>query len=48
MNNIARIKKSFSEKIILFFENIIDSFAINKTNFKRGKDFEAVAKKLRI
>ncbi len=48
MKNTNRFKKNSFTKIVLFFENIIDSIVISKTNFKKGKDFETVAKKLKI
>ncbi len=48
MNNINQLKKNSLAKIILFFENIIDLIVISKTNFKKGRDFETVAKKLKI
>lgn len=36
------------EKIIAYLEDFVDTKAVKETNFKKGKDFEKVAKKLGI
>lgn len=36
------------EKIISYLEDFVDIRAIKETDFKKGKDFEKVAKKLGI
>ena len=40
--------KDLYEKIVSYIENTIDRKAVEKTDFKKGKDFESVAKKLDI
>ena len=40
--------KKLYEKLILFVENYIDKEAAATTDFRKGKDFEAVAKDLGI
>lgn len=36
------------EKIVFYIEDFIDRKAVEETDFKKGKDFEAVAKGLHI
>lgn len=36
------------EKIISYLEDLVDKKAVKETNFKKGKDFEKVAKKLGV
>ncbi len=36
------------EKIISYLEDFVDTKAVKNTNFKKGKDFEKVAKQLGI
>ena len=40
------IGKELYEKIVAFIEDYIDKAAIKKTDFKKGRDFEEVAKEL--
>lgn len=40
--------KDLYEKIVTFIEDSIDRRAVEKTDFKKGKDFEKVAKELNI
>jgi PHD/YefM family antitoxin component YafN of YafNO toxin-antitoxin module len=40
--------KDFYEKLVSYLEEVIDRKAVNEADFKKGKDFEAVAKKLNI
>ncbi len=40
--------KDLYEKIVSFMEDFIDRKAIDETDFKKGKDFEKVAKELNI
>ncbi len=40
--------KIFLKKIISHIEDFIDSKEVGKTEFKNGKDFEKLAKKLGI
>lgn len=36
------------EKILAYLEDYIDKKAVQKTDFKKGKDFETVARQLNI
>jgi len=49
-NNIEAylIGKDLYEKIIAYLEDFIDSQAIKKADFSKGKDFEKVARNLEI
>lgn len=40
--------KELYEKIIAYMENFIDAKAVDKTDFKKGTDFEKVAAELGI
>ena len=40
--------KDLYEKIVAYIENVIDKKAVEKTDFKKGKDFESVAKRLNL
>lgn len=40
--------KDLYEKIVSYIENMIDKKAVEETDFKKGKEFEAVAKKLNL
>lgn len=40
--------KDLYEKIVSFIEDNIDRRAVEKTDFKKGKDFEKIAKELNI
>ncbi|MBI4226552.1 type II toxin-antitoxin system Phd/YefM family antitoxin [Candidatus Roizmanbacteria bacterium] len=40
--------KDLYEKIVSYIENVVDKKAVKETDFKKGKDFESVAKKLNI
>lgn len=40
--------KELFEKIVSYIENYLDKEAVRKTNFKKGRDFEEVAKELMI
>jgi len=40
--------KDFYEKLVSYLEDMIDKRAIEETDFKKGGDFEAVAKKLNL
>lgn len=40
--------KDLYEKIVSFMEDSIDKKAVIETNFKKGKDFEKIAKELNI
>lgn len=40
--------KDLYEKIVSYIEDFIDRKAIEETDFKKGKDFETVAKGLQI
>ena len=40
--------KDLYEKIVAFIEDNIDRRAVETTDFKKGKDFEKVAKELNI
>lgn len=40
--------KDLFEKIILCLENCADRKTIRETNFKKGKDFEKVAKEINV
>ncbi|MEK7633932.1 MAG: prevent-host-death protein [Patescibacteria group bacterium] len=40
--------KDLYEKIVSFIEDSIDRRAVETTDFKKGKDFEKVAKELNI
>ena len=40
--------KEFFEKIISYIENYVDKKAVRETDFRKGRDFEEVAKKLNI
>jgi len=40
--------KDLYEKIVAFIEDNIDRRAVEKTDFKKGKDFEKVARELNI
>ncbi|MEK7611598.1 MAG: antitoxin [Patescibacteria group bacterium] len=40
--------KKLYEKLVLFIEDYIDKEATETTDFRKGKDFEAVAKELGI
>lgn len=42
------IGKELYEKIVAFIEDWIDKAVIEKTDFKKGRDFEEVAKELGI
>ena len=42
------LSKDLYEKIVSYIENFIDRKAVEKTDFKKGKDFEIVAKELNI
>lgn len=42
------IGKNLYEKIVLYVEDIFDRKAIEETNFKKGRDFEAVARDLNL
>jgi PHD/YefM family antitoxin component YafN of YafNO toxin-antitoxin module len=42
------IGKELYEKIVCFIEDYIDKAAVKKTDFRKGKDFEEVAKELGI
>ena len=40
--------KDLYEKIVSYIEDFIDRKAVEETDFKKGKDFEKVAKSLQI
>ena len=40
--------KEFFEKIISYIENYVDKRTVRETDFRMGRDFEEVAKKLNI
>lgn len=40
--------KDLYEKLVLYIEQIVDRQTVEKTDFNKGRDFEAVAKKLNI
>lgn len=40
--------KDLYEKIVSYIENLTDNKAVEETDFKKGKDFESVAKRLGI
>lgn len=40
--------KDLYEKIVSYIENMVDKKAVEDTDFKKGKDFEEVAKKLNL
>lgn len=40
--------KDLYEKIVSFMEDSIDKKAVEETDFKKGKDFEKIAKELNI
>lgn len=40
--------KEIFEKIILYIEDYIDKKTVRETDFKRGREFEEVAKELNI
>lgn len=40
--------KDLYEKIVSYIEDFIDRKAVEETDFKKGKDFETVAKNLQI
>ncbi len=40
--------KDLYEKIVSYIEDFIDRKAVEETDFKKGKDFETVAKGLQI
>ena len=40
--------KDLYEKIVSFIEDSIDKKAVEETDFKKGKDFEKIAKELNI
>jgi len=40
--------KDLYEKLVSYIENIVDKATIEETDFKKGEDFEVVAKKLDI
>ncbi len=42
------IGKNLYEKMLAFIEDYLDTTAVKKTDFSKGKDFEAVAKDLGI
>ena len=42
------VGKELYEKIIGYIEDYLDRAVINKTDFKKGEDFEKVAKELGI
>lgn len=42
------VGKELYEKILTFIEDYIDRAAVKKTDFKKGKNFELVAKELGI
>ncbi len=42
------IGKELYEKIVYFIEDYIDKAAVGKADFRKGKDFEEVAKELGI
>ena len=42
------IGKDLYEKIVSYIEDFIDKKAVEETDFKKGKDFEKIAKKLNI
>lgn len=42
------IGKELYEKIVSLIEDYIDRVAVKKTDFRQGRDFEAVAKELGI
>ncbi len=42
------IGKQLYEKIIAYLEDYIDSKAVKEADFKKGKDFEDIAKELNI
>ena len=47
-NNIEAylIGKDLYEMIIAYIENVVDHKGVEKTNFSKGRDFEAAAKEL--
>lgn len=40
--------KELFEKILYYLENYIDKKAVRETDFKKGRDFEKVAKELNL
>jgi len=40
--------KDLYEKIVSYIENFIDKKAVEETDFKRGEDFEEIAKRFNI
>lgn len=40
--------KDLYEKIVSYIEDFIDKKAVEEADFKKGKDFEKIAKKLNI
>jgi len=42
------VGKDLFEKFLLYIENYIDKRAVESTDFKKGKDFEKVAKELNL
>ena len=40
--------KDLYEKMVSYIENMIDKEMVEKTDFKKGKDFESLAKKFNI
>jgi len=40
--------KDLYEKIVSYIEDVIDKKAVEETDFKKGKDFEVIAKKLNL
>jgi len=40
------IGKDLYEKLVFYIEDYIDGLVVEKTDFKKGKDFEKVAKEL--
>lgn len=42
------VGKDLFEKIVSYIEDYIDRKAVEETNFKKGKDFEKIAKELGV
>lgn len=45
---VSQLKIKLHKKLIRYIENYLDKKTIESTNYKNGKDFEEVAKELKI
>lgn len=42
------VGRELFEKLVFYLENFLDKKAVQETDFKKGKDFDQVAKELNI